>query len=128
MARNYRIHNEVKKNAKQILDGNGKLIVNVSEDIGKQTSGRGGVSTSQIRKIFGDLKRRQYRDFDADQIQLIRPKLAYTFARHGSKKGMDLLLGTLDFLLEKVKEEGDFDNLVNFFESILAYHKKYGGR
>jgi len=128
MARNYRIHNEVKNNAQEILDGNGRLIVNVSEDIGKQTSGRRGVSTTQIRRVFGDLKRRQYREFDADQIQLIRPKLAYTFSRHGSQEGMDLLLGTLDFLLEKVKNKENFDNLVSFFESILAYHKKYGGK
>lgn len=126
MARKYHVQKDVKNKPKEILDGNGRLIVNVAEDIGKRTSG--GVSTSQIRRIFGDLKRRQYRDFNKDQIQLIRPKLAYTFARHSTNKGMDLLLGTLDFLLEKVKSEDEFNNLVNFFESILAYHKKYGGR
>ena len=100
----------------------------VSEDIGKQTSQRGGVSTSQIRRIFGDLKRRQYKEFDNNKIQLIRPKLAYTFSRHSRYRGMDLLIGTMDFLIEKVEVKADFENVINLFESILAYHKKEGGR
>ena len=129
MPRNeYRIHPDVRNKYKEILNGNGRLIVKVSEDIGKQTSQRGGVSTSQIRRIFGDLKRQQYKEFDNNKIQLIRPKLAYTFSRHSRYRGMDLLLGTMDFLIEKVLVEVDFENIVNLFESILAYHKKEGGR
>ena len=129
MPRNeYRIHPDVRNKYKEILNGNGRLIVKVSEDIGKQTSQRGGVSTSQIRRIFGDFKRQQYKEFDNNKIQLIRPKLAYTFSRHSRYRGMDLLLGTMDFLIEKVQVEVDFENIVNLFESILAYHKKEGGR
>lgn len=129
MPRNeYKIHPDVRNKYKEILNGNGRLIVKVSEDIGKQTSQRGGVSTSQIRRIFGDLKRQQYKEFDNNKIQLIRPKLAYTFSRHSRYRGMDLLLGTMDFLIEKVQVEVDFENIVNLFESILAYHKKEGGR
>ncbi len=129
MPRNeYKIHPDVRNKYKEILNGNGRLIVKVSEDIGKQTSQRGGVSTSQIRRIFGDLKRQQYKEFDNNKIQLIRPKLAYTFSRHSRYRGMDLLLGTMDFLIEKVLVEVDFENIVNLFESILAYHKKEGGR
>lgn len=129
MPRNeYKIHPDVRNKHKEILNGNGRLIVKVSEDIGKQTSQRGGVSTSQIRRIFGDFKRQQYKEFDIDKIQLIRPKLAYTFSRHSRYRGMDLLLGTMDFLIEKVQVEVDFENIVNLFESILAYHKKEGGR
>ena len=125
----YKIHPDVKNNHKEFLDGNGKLIVKVSEEIGKQTSVRGGVTMNQIRKIFGDFKRRQYKEFDINKIQLIRPKLAYTFARHSKhSRGMDILLGTIDFLIERVKFKEDFDNVVNLLESILAYHKKYGGR
>ena len=129
MPRNeYIVHQDVKNKHKEILDGNGRLIVHVSDDIAKQTSWRGGVTTSQIRRIFGDLKRRQYKEFDPDKIQLIRPKLAYTFSRHSRYQGIDLLLGTIDFLIEKVKTKEEFENIVNLFESILAYHKKYGGR
>lgn len=129
MPRNeYRIHEDVKNNPNEILDGNGRLIVKISDDIAKQTSVKYGVTTSQIRKIFGDLKRRQYKEFDPNKIQLIRPKLAYTFSRHSRLQGMDLLLGTIDFLIDKVKTKEGFDNIVNLFESILAYHKKYGGR
>ena len=129
MPRNeYKIHPDVRNKYKEILNGNCRLIVKVSEDIGKQTSQRGGVSTSQIRRIFGDLKRRQYKEFDNNKIQLIRPKLAYTFSRHSRYRGMDLLIGTMDFLIEKVEVKADFENVINLFESILAYHKKEGGR
>ncbi len=124
----YIIHKKVKAKPNDFLSGNGKLIVDVSMDIAKQTSGRYGVTSTQIRRIFGDLKRRQYKDFNLNRIQLIRPKLAYTFARHGTKQGMDVLLGTIDFLLEKVKNREHFDNVINFFEAILAYHKKFGGK
>ncbi|MBD3211387.1 MAG: type III-A CRISPR-associated protein Csm2 [Candidatus Lokiarchaeota archaeon] len=129
MARNeYKVHQKVKDNTDDLLEGNGRLIVDVSEDIGKQTSGRYGVTTNQIRRIFGDLKRYQYREFDPDKIQLIRPKLAYTFSRHNRYQGIDLLLGTIDYLIDKVKTGDQFTNIVNLFESILAYHKKYGGK
>ncbi|MBA7539427.1 hypothetical protein ES705_31706 [subsurface metagenome] len=125
----FKIHPTVKNNLRQILEGNGKLIVEVSQDIGKETSGRQGVSSSQVRKIFGDLKRRQYKKFNLDKIQLIRPKLAYTFARHAKRqRGLDLLLGTIDFLLEKVENKENFENVVNLFEAIIAYHKKFGGK
>ncbi|MHA1274515.1 MAG: type III-A CRISPR-associated protein Csm2 [Promethearchaeota archaeon] len=124
----YVIHEKVRANPNDFLNGNGKLIVEVSMDIAKKTSGRYGVTSTQIRRIFGDLKRRQYKDFNADKIQLIRPKLAYTFSRHGSKQGMDVLLGTIDFLLERVKNKEQFDNIIDFFEAILAYHKKLGGK
>ncbi|MBD3215089.1 MAG: type III-A CRISPR-associated protein Csm2, partial [Candidatus Lokiarchaeota archaeon] len=39
-----------------------------------------------------------------------------------------LLLGTIDYLIDKVKTGDQFTNIVNLFESILAYHKKYGGK
>lgn len=124
----YKIHRDVETKHREILDGNGRLIVKVSEEIGNQTSGRGGVTMSQIRKIFGDFKRRQYKEFDINKIQLIRPKLAYTFSRHSRYQGMDILLGSIDFLIDKVETKEEFDNIVNLFESILAYHKKFGGR
>ncbi len=124
----YKIHKDVQNNYEEVLNGNGKLIVQVSEEIGQKTSGRYGVTTNQIRKIFGDFKRRQYRSFDVNKVQLIRPKLAYTFSRHSRLQGLDLLLGTIDFLIDKVTSKEQFENVVNLFESILAYHKKYGGR
>ncbi len=131
MPNEYKIHKNVMQNPKNILCGDGKTIVQVSEEIAKQTSGKGGVTTTQIRKIFGDLKRHQYQKFDEkslNKIYLIRPKLAYTFARHSRYKGIDLLLGTIDFLLSKVESKEDFNNVVSFFEAILAYHKKHGGK
>lgn len=133
----YKIHEEIRKSYKELLEGNGKLIVKISEDIGSQTTEiknekgkviKKGVSASQIRKIYGDLKRRQYQKFDINKIQLIRPKLAYTFSRHNDLRGMDLLLGSIDFLIDKIEFSEHYENLVNLFEAILAYHKKYGGK
>ncbi|MHA1337658.1 MAG: type III-A CRISPR-associated protein Csm2 [Promethearchaeota archaeon] len=123
----YQPYKEVSEKYKEILDGNGKMIVEIAEKIAKITTGERKVTTNQIRKIFGDLKRKQYKEFNIHKIQLIRPKLAYTYSRHKSK-GMGVLLGSVDFLIEKIKEEKQFNNLVNFFESIIAYHKRYGGK
>ncbi|MHA1282313.1 MAG: type III-A CRISPR-associated protein Csm2 [Promethearchaeota archaeon] len=123
----YQPYKEVSEKYKEILGGDGKAIVEIAEKIAKITTDEGKVTTNQIRKIFGDLKRKQYKKFNIDNIQLIRPKLAYTYSRHKSK-GMGILLGSVDFLIERIKEESQFNYLVNFFESIIAYHKLLGGK
>jgi len=124
-----KIYFKVKKRYQEILNGNGKLIVEISEEIGKKISPLEGgeVTMNQVRKVFRDLKRIQYKGYNTNKVQLLRPKLAYTQARH-KKRGMDLLIDTMDFLIEKVNSEEMFNNIVDLFEGILAYHKKYGGK
>ncbi|MFN4147916.1 MAG: type III-A CRISPR-associated protein Csm2, partial [Runella sp.] len=89
----------------------------------------GGVSTSQIRRFFGAIKRIQA-DFDEmkGEIILLSPKLAYAVGRDGNKTKLQEFYNTLSPLIEDIKEDKKkFQNFVNVFEAIVAYHKAAGG-
>lgn len=98
-----------------------------------------GLTTNQIRNIFGEVKRLQsivkaekgLKSIKKDFLML-RPKLAYAAKRAGSR-GIEALKDVLgeahksvDTTNENAKEQ--FENFVDFFEAILAYHKANGGR
>jgi CRISPR-associated protein Csm2 len=88
------------------------------------------VSTSQLRKFFGALKRIQA-DFDQmkGEIILLDAQLAYAVGRDVSNgkqstkiKEFYDLIGPL---LRAIKEDKKmFKNFVNVFEAIVAYHKE----
>jgi CRISPR-associated protein Csm2 len=92
------------------------------------------VTTSQLRKFFGEIKRIQA-DFDHSKksIILLDPKIAYAVGRAKKDAGRS---GTklkdfhdlLSPLLNNINEEkGKFKNFVSICESIVAYHKAAGG-
>lgn len=88
------------------------------------------VSTSQIRKIFGAIKQIQA-DFGKSkgEIILLEPKLAYAVGRDNKNKTkIKDFYELLSPLIREVKEDkARFQNFVNVFESIVAYHKAAGG-
>ena len=99
-----------------------------------------GLTRSQIRNLFNEVKRLQgslrrnkkvgiYKDF-----LMLRPKMAYVAQRVGyGEKGVAALKDVLEeahiavFDGEELIEKR-FDNFVDFFEAIIAYHKAAGGR
>lgn len=90
------------------------------------------ISVSQIRKFFGAVKKISVTpSFNLDSVILLKPLLAYTYSRlkkneqsRSFKKFNDLMNECID----RVKDREDFDRFLTFFESILAYHKFYGGK
>ena len=122
---------EVKKNLPDILTGDSEKLIESAKNFGSHLSKK--LSTSQIRNIYGEVKR--MREFDKNRLNLLRAKLAYTAGRHGDKdRRTGKLVGpivdlqeVLDEALKKVNEE-TFENFKNFFEAILAYHRYYGGK
>ena len=93
------------------------------------------VSTSQIRKFFGSLKKIQA-SFEKSkyEIILLEPKLAYAVGRDYDKnKGIYKtkikdLYDLLKPLIREIKEDKTrFNNFVNIVEAIVAYHKAAGG-
>ncbi|HPP93644.1 MAG TPA: type III-A CRISPR-associated protein Csm2 [Bacteroidales bacterium] len=107
------------------------------------------MSTSQLRKFFGALKRIQA-DFERfkDEIPLLQPKLAYVAGKDKDKdkdkyKYKDKDKGTHDkvpktkiwdfyneispLISEINGDEKKFKNFVSIVEAIIAYHKFFGG-
>ncbi|VXD14448.1 type III-A CRISPR-associated protein Csm2 [Planktothrix paucivesiculata] len=59
------------------------------------------------------------------EIVLLKPKLAYAAARQQAAKPLSSIMS---IAIDKVHSLEDFERLVQFIESTIAYHKAEGGR
>lgn len=115
-----------------------KAVDNFGRDISKK------VSTSQLRQIFAKMKsieakgglinKKGQGENKTAKIELLmlKPLMAYASGRHSSIKR---LVERLDWAIDEVlagktceKKQERFRNFCKLFESILAYHRKYGGK
>lgn len=96
------------------------------------------VKTHQLRRFFSAIKNIQNKIDDLKdndpvpteeyaELQMLRPQLANAVGRlHGTEKiAMQNLLDILQPVFKVIKRNKDFTRFVNFFESIVAYHKAY---
>lgn len=115
---------------------------------------KNGLTTSQIRNVFGELKRIElkanieiikdeegkkqkiFKDniFEEETaFLLLKPKIAYAAKRKGGD-AMNKFKEEIDkahkatFKENKEVDAGSFKRFCEFFEAILAYHKASGGR
>jgi len=119
-----------------IRNGVSKEVVEWAESFGeflaKKEDRKGALSTSQLRKFFGELRRIDS-DFEQkkNDILMLKPMLAYAVGRDGNKtrikefgneisKGIDAIR-----LGDEVHAKNDFKNFLKIFEAIVAYHKFY---
>lgn len=111
-----------------------KEAVKFTEDFGKYLAKK-GFSNSQIRNIFGELKRIQMKGWDDEQettLLLLKPKLAYSAkrqmggpAKQAANDLKDFLSACIDKIVDSENPGESFNNFANLFESILAYHKAH---
>ncbi|WP_372775256.1 type III-A CRISPR-associated protein Csm2 [Mangrovibacterium sp.] len=111
-----------------IKKGISQETVKFADSLGKYVKDN-GLTASQIRNVFGEIKRIQMKGFDKEtsSFYLLRPKMAYAASRH-NKAGINTLKRYFDEAHEAVTDKLSYQNFVDFFESILAYHKAYGGK
>jgi CRISPR-associated protein Csm2 len=115
------------QNIRDAIHLGGKPLVEAAEILGPRLE-RGRLTTSQIRNVYGHVKRMQMRGFDPNEFVLLKPKLAYAAAR-ANTAGATLLKDVLSQAVDEVgSDEANFERFVDFFEAILAYHKAAGGR
>ena len=108
----------------EIIEKGGEPLVTAAEDLGRKLKNR-GLKTSQIRKVYGAVKKIQMSDeFNQNELIMLKPKLAYAAAR---KSEVEDLKNTLTQAINQVDNSHKFKNFVDFFEAILAYHRAYGG-
>ena len=115
-----------------LTEGIKDLIVleKLGRDLATRTSTKEAMSTSQIRRFFGAIKRIQA-DFKhlKGEIILLEPKLAYAVGRDEKKSKIDEFYKEVSPLIREIKEdEKKFKNFVNIIEAIVAYHKVQGGK
>lgn len=121
-------------------------FVDIGENIGKKLKDD-KITTSQIRKFLSAVNSvankiqnedEQLNQALADEIQYIRIKLAYQAGREDIPKeykerpnefGLHYLQNNLDEALKKIgNSKSEFEKFNRLVESIVAYHKFYGGK
>lgn len=119
-----------------ITTSNGaETLIKVAKNIGKDLAKGNRLTTSQIRNIFGEVRRiegewqgKKSKAKAAQQLILLKPKMAYR-AKKEKGKGVEDLVSVLSPAINLVGENDQhFTNFVNFFEAILAYHQAAGGK
>lgn len=131
-----------------IIEGQIDTLIESAEEIGRDLA-RNRLSSSQIRNVFGEVRRIEmnwpiYKEnmSEAEKEEaksahrsavLLRPKLAYQ-AKRERGAAVSQLKDALDPCLEILQKCNDpqnqriyFRRFVDFFEAILAYHKDAGG-
>lgn len=85
------------------------------------------ISTSQLRKIFGEIKYIQS-DFEKNKIRipLLLPNLAYHVGKNPQLRNLyDEIKDLLIELSKDINNREKFERFVQIFEIIISYHKFY---
>ena len=118
-----------------VIEEGGQPLVDAAKKLGKSLENR-GLKTSQIRKVYGAVKKIQVseafrqkdptsmNDLIMNDLIMLKPKLAYAAARN---RAVTDLKDALTQAIDKVDSPEKFKNFVDFFEATLAYHKAAGG-
>ena len=105
-----------------ICDGNAKLLVAQAEELAERLI---ELPRHQIRRFFGTVRQIQHTWQDNPMkaqrdLLLLKPKLAYQKRRI---KPIEELEKDLSYAITLVGEDEErFNNFVDFFEAIVAYH------
>lgn len=105
-----------------------KAAVDFAEEVGKYLA-ENKLTTSQIRNVFGELKRIQMKGFEAEKTAflLLKPKMAYA-AKRNQNDGINTFKELFNLGHNSVVNEPTFINFISFIEAVLAYHKAFGGK
>ena len=91
------------------------------------------LTTSQLRKFFGEVKRQQMMGYNETEFTMLKPKLAYAVgrAKQNGKKNktqkiedfFTVITDAIDKVLSSPDRSKAFKNFITAFEAIVAYHK-----
>lgn len=92
------------------------------------------MTTSQLRKFFGEVKRQQIHGYNESSFVMLSPKLAYAVGRAKKEMKNGVKYCKIEDFLKvfenAIKQVGNsenkdkaFKNFIAIFEAIVAYHK-----
>lgn len=111
----------------RVIEEGGEPLVEAAKKLGEKLALARNLKTSQIRKVYGAVKKIQMSDeFRRNELVMLKPKLAYAAVRNNA------VIDLKDALTQAIDQVGNdpkkFKNFVDFFEAILAYHRAAGGQ
>ena len=96
------------------------------------------LTTGQLRKFFGEVKRIESNvEKNKEDIVMLKPLLAYAVGRDKNNSGKNKtrieefakeVTTAVDAVINGKNLKSDFKTFVKLLESIVAYHKYYGGK
>ncbi len=81
------------------------------------------LTTNQLRKFFGEVKRQQLQGYEESSFVMLKPKLAYAVGRADKNNKIRDFYEVIAKAIDLVDNEQKFKNFVQVFEAIVAYHK-----
>lgn len=83
------------------------------------------LTTNQLRKFFGEVKRLQtFKNLPEEELAMLKPKLAYAVARVGDEDAkINDFYEVMQEGIDMVSDKEEFKNFIKIFEAIVAYHK-----
>lgn len=119
-----------------ITDGLDSEATKNADEMGLQLK-NAGVSTSQIRNVFGEIKKIQALGLDKKEkgrLVMITPKLAYAVGRAGKREkgALEDLMKNVEVAVSAVEKSEKnrnecFNRFVDYMEAVVAYHRYHGG-
>lgn len=112
-----------------ITDKINSAFINYAEKVGKELKNQ-NLSSSQIRNIYGEMKRIQLGKFEdlKTSFLLLKPKLAYNVGRNGTV-GLKIFQKIFDMCYQLVSDDPKkYGNFCSVIEAIIAYHRANGGK
>lgn len=145
---NWNISDGINEDVIQFSENFGKYLCALEKNKYGESSpdNRKALTNSQIRNFFGEVKRIQMTltgNVNNERwikvkasFLLLKPKLAYATGRAKTKNKMTRMIDFMEVIIKVINMvEADkpgaakrFMHFVDFFESILAFHKAYGGK
>jgi CRISPR-associated protein Csm2 len=122
------------KTANWVTKGLDENVIGSARELATEMA-RKGISTSQIRNIFGELKKIQALGVDSEKgkarLYMVGPKIAYSIGRlekrdKEKKEVFSKLLNEVEQSVGSIVESDErkrFDNFVEYMEAIVAYHR-----
>jgi CRISPR type III-A-associated protein Csm2 len=115
-----------------ISDGISQATMDWAKEQGQFfAEGRDKLTTTQLRKFFGELKRIQALGYDnakADFL-LLQAKLAYAVGRERKRGGrvgkIEDFADMISRGIQEVNSKKEYQNFIDITESVVAYHKFY---
>lgn len=101
--------------------------VTFADKFGNHLTNGKKLTTSQLRRFYGEVKRIQMQGYEKSESDfiLLKPKLAYAVGRAGNDNKIKVFYEVIAYMIDNVKDENSFKNFIKIFEAIVAYHRKY---
>ena len=121
------------KLADAVTHGINNDFIGWAEGFGDRLANQDRVSTSQIRNIFGSIKKMEMNpEMDLPGLLLLKPRIAYATQRNKQLRNLAQELRTaidaVDAAQGSPEEKACFMRFCQGFEAILAYHRAAGGK